>query len=277
MQDTGKYRQKTLDKFYTQACVASHCISLIKSTVASVADLVWIEPAAGSGAFLQGLDSESVIAIDLEPASDRVVTADFLKWTPPLSAGRLLFYGNPPFGRQGSLAKAFIQRACSFEGTEAVAFILPRSFQKPSMSRAFPLRFHCVVSEELDPCSFEVNGSPYAVPCVFQIWVRREVDRVLAEPEEPAGFTYVKQEAAHHLVIRRVGVNAGVSSVVGEPKSAQSHYFVCLDPEFVVHAEAVAVALTAYPFPSNTTGPRSLSKGEVTTVLNGFLLELSGG
>ena len=276
MQDTGKFRLKTLDKFYTQASVALHCISLIKSTVPSADDLQWIEPAAGSGAFLQGVDS--VIALDLEPASDRVTAADFLTWTPPTSSERLLFYGNPPFGRQGSLAKAFIQRACSFEGTEAVAFILPRSFQKPSMSRAFPLRFHCLLSEELDPFSFEVNGSPYSVPCVFQIWVRRAVDRVLAVAEEPAGFAYVKQEAAHHLVIRRVGVNAGTSSVVvhGQPKSVQSHYFVCLDTEFEVHAEVIAVALTAYPFPSNTTGPRSLSKGEVTAALNGILSELTG-
>jgi hypothetical protein len=275
MQDTGKFRLKTLDKFYTKPSVALHCISLIKSTISSTNDLQWIEPAAGSGAFLHGVDD--VVALDLEPASDRVTAADFLTWTPPLSSRRFLFYGNPPFGRQGSLAKAFIQRACSFEGTEAVAFILPRSFQKPSMSRAFPLQFHCLVSEELDPCSFEVNGSPYAVPCVFQIWIRRAVDRIQAEPEESAGFSYVKQAAVHHLVIRRVGVNAGNSSVASsQPKSVQSHYFVCLDPAFVAHAEAIASALTAHEFPSNTTGPRSLSKGEVTAVLNGLLLELSG-
>ncbi len=144
------------------------------------------------------------------------------------------------------------------------------------MSRAFPLRFHCLVSEELDPCSFEVNGSPYAVPCVFQMWVRRAVDRALEVVEEPAGFSYVKQEVVHHLVIRRVGVNAGVSSVKGEPKSVQSHYFVCLDPGFEVHGSAVASALSAHAFPSNTTGPRSLSKGEVTTVLNSLLLALTG-
>jgi len=273
MQDTGKYRQKTLDKFYTKPAVALHCIDSIRSCL-DHSNLVWIEPAAGSGAFLQGVDG--VIALDLKPECDSITSADFLTWTPPTSSGRLLFYGNPPFGRQGSLAKAFIQRACSFDGTEAVAFILPRSFLKPSMSRAFPLRFHCLVNEELDPCSFEVNGSPYAVPCVFQIWVRRTMDRVLAVAEEPVGFSYVKQEATHHLVIRRVGVNAGVSSVKGHPKSVQSHYFVCLAPGGEVHAEAVANALTAYTFPSNTTGPRSLSKGEVSSVLNGILSELTG-
>jgi hypothetical protein len=274
MQDTGKFRTKTLDKFYTQPAVAQHCISLIKLTLGSYGAWTWIEPAAGSGAFLQGVDE--VIALDLAPASDLVTSADFLTWIPPFPSGKLLFYGNPPFGRQGSLAKAFIQRACSFEGTEAVAFILPRSFQKPSMSRAFPLRFHCLVSEELDPCSFEVNGSPYAVPCIFQIWIRRTVDRVLAAAEEPAGFSYVKQEATHHLVIRRVGVNAGAASVVGAPKSVQSHYFVCLDAEFEGNADAIAAALSAHVFPSNTTGPRSLSKGEVSATLNGILSELTG-
>jgi len=279
MQDTGKFRTKTLDQFYTQPAVALHCISLIKSVFTSSADLIWIEPAAGAGAFLQGFANDEVIALDVEPASDRVVAADFLTWTPPSSSSRrLLFYGNPPFGRQGSLAKAFLQRACSFDSTEVVAFILPRSFQKPSMSRAVPLRFHCLLNEELDPCSFEVNGSPYSVPCVFQIWVRRPVERVLDAVEDPGGFAYVKQEAAHHLVIRRVGVYAGAASVAvhGQPKSAQSHYFVCLDPAFVAHVDAIACAVSAHNFPSNTTGPRSLSKGEVTAVLNGLLLDLSG-
>jgi len=282
-QDTGKFRTKTIDKFYTQPSVALHCINRIRSTLdSSGSDLTWIEPSAGSGAFLHGFDSSAVIAIDLEPGDPLVTQADFLTWTPPPSpsspSDRLLFYGNPPFGRQGSLAKAFIQRATSFSTTEAVAFILPRSFLKPSMSRAFPPRFHCIVTDELEPSSFEVNGEPYAVPCIFQIWCRRAVDRPVPEVEEPTGFAYVKQTDRHHLVVRRVGVYAGKATVQNptEPKSVQSHYFIRLDSPYVDQAATAATALTAHEFPSNTTGPRSLSKGEVTAVLNGILAELTG-
>jgi hypothetical protein len=274
-QDTGKFRKKTLDQFYTQPVIAAQCIHRIRSMI-DVSGLTWVEPAAGAGAFLA--DVPDPIAIDIEPTDaldPRISQADFMTWTPAATAmTSLLFYGNPPFGRQATLAKAFIQRAASFPNTKAIAFILPRSFQKPSMQRAIPPRFHCASSEELPLNSFQVNGTPHNVPCVFQIWVRRETDRPRSAQEVPVGFTYVKQADTHHLIIRRVGVYAGAGYLPStEPRSAQSHYFIELEPEHRSRAAAIASALTIHTFPSNTTGPRSLSKGEITEVLNNLLAE----
>ena len=88
------------------------------------------------------------------------------------------------------------------------------------------------------------------------------------------GFTYVKQTDMHQLIIRRVGVYAGAGYLPStELRSIQSHYFIELEPEHRARATTIASALTAHTFPSNTTGPRSLSKGEITEVLNNLLAE----
>ena len=44
--------------------------------------------------------------------------------------------GNPPFGKQSSLAKKFIEYSTRYCNT--ISFILPKSFKKPSMN-AFPI------------------------------------------------------------------------------------------------------------------------------------------
>jgi hypothetical protein len=279
LQDTGKFRSNTKDQFYTKPTVAASCIARILTVWPDATESHWIEPSAGNGAFVaaaQAAGITDILAVDIAPASGTVgiETADFLTWTPP-SAPNLVF-GNPPFGRQGSLAKAFIARAATF--VDRIAFILPRSFHKPSMYRAFPREFHCVWSEELEADSFLVNGGSYSVPCVFQMWKRLTWLRPAPAVTAPEGFHYVKSTEAHDLVVRRVGVRAGAAIVATEglTPSPQSHHFLRLADSVrggVSIAELVA-KISAYPFPSNTTGPRSLSKGEINEAINAILEEL---
>jgi hypothetical protein len=285
VQDTGKFRSNMKDQYYTKPAVAIDCVTRILTVWPSAAAATkWIEPSAGSGAFLEAAAAREItdiIALDISPATDvsGIETADFLSWDPPVGADILVF-GNPPFGRQGATAKAFIARAATF--ATRIAFILPRSFIKPSMSRAFPAEFHCMWSEELPYDSFLVNGESYAVPCVFQLWERRVgIPRALPTVIEPEGYTYVKATVMYDLVIRRVGVRAGAAMVEtsGPAPSPQSHYFLLLDDSVRdgVSVEELAAKISAHSFPTNTTGPRSLSKGEINEVVNvilGQLLEL---
>jgi len=268
-QDTGKFRQNTKDQYYTKSSVAKECVDQILNLIPESSSWQWIEPSAGNGAFLKALP-ESILrfGIDLEPKMDGIVRGDFLSWE-PLSQIKKIFFGNPPFGKQGSLAKAFIQHAS--KKASVIAFILPRSFMKPSMSRAFPSKFHCIFQKELEKGSFEVNGEAYDVPCVFQIWQRRESDRALIEVAKESGFQYVKGTEQYHLALRRVGVNAGKSYSGKGKYSFQSHYFLKLDNLYVAHLEKIIDSLNNHIFPSNTVGPRSLSKGEVNEVLNEIL------
>lgn len=268
-QDTGKFRKNTKDQYYTKASVAKACVDKIKELCKK--EYQWIEPSAGNGVFLR-LGGEDKLGIDLEPKSVGIQQGNFLEWA-PTSEKKRLFFGNPPFGRQGSLAKSFIKHAAQY--AEIIAFILPRSFVKPSMSRAFPLNFHCLYSGELEKNAFEVNKVEYDVPCVFQIWEKRENERELHVPVKEEGFEYVKR--GYHIAFKRAGGMAGKCAVPspGVVFNTNYHYFLRLDEKYVPYTRRIIDAVNLHTFPSNTVGPRSLSKSEANEVLNEVLASCS--
>lgn len=266
-QDTGKFRTNTKDQYYTKTSVAKDCIDCILAKFPESSQYQWVEPSAGNGSFLKALPNEiRTIGIDLDPKMDGVLKGDFLIWEPSSEAKRV-FFGNPPFGKQGSLAKSFIQHSAKY--AEIIAFILPKSFVKPSMSRAFPSKFHCILEKELPKDSFEVNSVAYDVPCVFQIWHKKAEDRPKVEQVRENGFKYVKASDNYHIAFRRVGGKAGTCFLKGSGEfSVQSHYFLQLDALYLSKLENIIDQVNKHIFPSNTVGPRSLSKGEVNEVLN---------
>jgi hypothetical protein len=273
-QDTGKFRKNTNDQFYTRVDVAKSCIDEILKHYADSSKYYWIEPSAGNGAFLkqvpEGIES---FGMDIDPKDPQITKQDYLKWFPATSK-KILVFGNPPFGRQSATAKAFIKHSAVF--ANIIAFILPLSFVKSSMNKAFPERFHCVVSKELPVNSFEINGQSYDVPCVFQIWERRDEMRQITEKIQPIGFQYVKSNTAFDLAFRRVGVYAGKSFKHGEKTfSEQSHYFLQFDNQFKPNLQKIQDQINAKQYPENTVGPRSISKQELNPIINQILQNLS--
>jgi hypothetical protein len=273
-QDTGKFRTNIKDQFYTNEAIAGACVQSVLDMLPNRDAYLWVEPSAGSGSFLRALPSTyERIGLDLEPKADGIQTQDYLTWTPPADK-RTIVFGNPPFGRQSSLAKTFIKKSCAF--AEIVAFILPRSFTKPSMFNAFPRNFHLVHSHELGPDSFVLNGSPHDVPCVFQVWQKKDIDRSIDQKVTPHGFRYVKAGADYHTACRRVGWLAGrCYPNDGTTYSVQSHYFLQYDADVLPHINEIVEKMNSHTFPSNTVGPRSLSKTEVSRVLNDIIQSVS--
>jgi len=284
-QDTGKFRQNSKDQFYTTETLAVQCVQDIVNTLKSktqteAAKYLWIEPSAGKGAFIRSVPKKAeVIGIDIEPKAPGIIEADFLEWIPPTTTKKIISFGNPPFGKQSSLAKAFIKKCCRF--SDIVAFILPISFTKPSMSRAFDSMFHCVLSKELPADSFEINeGEKYSVLCVFQIWQKRKDARNDEKKVSPEHFTYVKNPDtdAHDVAFRRVGVYAGRCFKIVENSAAsfskQSHHFMLFDDIARPHIDVILKRVNEHTFPSNTVGPRSLSKSEINTVINSIICDV---
>ena len=71
----------------------------------------------------------------------------------------------------------------------------------------------CLIYQmDLPKQSFQVNGKDYDVPCVFQIWEKRETNRAVKEILYPTYYLFVKKDANPDLSIRRVGVYAGFIS-----------------------------------------------------------------
>lgn len=275
-QDTGKFRTNLKDKFYTKPTISKKCIDILLEHIPILQEnsskLQWIEPSAGNGSFLSYFPKSSLpfIAIDIDPPFDskEIEQSDYLTWTPPQLHATYVVVGNPPFGRQGSLAKAFIRKSCSY--ADIIAFILPRSFTKPSMYQVFDPAFHLIYTYEIEKDAFLLNESSHDVPCIFQIWEKRNTTREPEQKLEPIGYRYVKQDEEHHMICRRVGANAGrcYINLSNKMYSSQSHYFIQLDSMYIDNADELVKGMNNHNFPSNTVGPRSLSKSEVSSILN---------
>tara|TARA_R100001244_G_scaffold129550_1_gene101071 strand:- start:1405 stop:2409 length:1005 start_codon:yes stop_codon:yes gene_type:complete len=164
-----------LDKYYTNIDVAHHCATLLDF---SQYDLV-IEPAGGNGSFLSFLPRDKTIAIDLEPDAQNIHQLDFFDTNPPRKF-KYLVIGNPPFGKNSSLAKRFFNHAASFADT--VAFILPRTFRKISVTNGLDLNFQLEHEELLPLNSFHLSDkSSSSIACIFQIWRKKKEKRQRVE------------------------------------------------------------------------------------------------
>jgi hypothetical protein len=267
-QDTGKFRTNTKDQFYTNPTIAKESIQTIRTLLPFTSDYLWVEPSAGNGSFLHNIPTTFArIGLDLDPQAEDIRKQDYLQWEPPTDKDIIVF-GNPPFGRQSSLAKAFIHKSCQFAAV--IAFILPKSFTKPSMFNAFAKNFHLIKTVELAKNAFLLNGVNYDVPCVFQIWQKKETARPVEPKIKEKGFQYVKASDDYDFAFRRVGGLAGKCyENNGTAYSLQSHYFLKLDKK--TKRKSIMQKINEHVFPSNTVGPRSLSKSEVNMVINAFI------
>jgi|TARA_R110002167_G_scaffold230618_5_gene435836 hypothetical protein len=248
----GKKKDYGLDQFYTNLDIAKQCIDSIDITKYDVV----VEPSAGAGAFYNQINHKNKIGVDLEPKCDGVIKQDFLEWDlNEFPMPKVLTIGNPPFGRQGSLAQKFIKHASVYSNT--IAFILPRGFKKRSVYDRVPLNFWNVNEIDIPENSFSFNGEPYDVPCVWIEYQKQDKLRTKEKKLTPITFEFTKQKDAN-VSIRRVGVNAGRTFSHTEV-STPSHYFVKVDnvDEFVNRVNKIKFS------DGDTTGPRSIPKNEL--------------
>jgi hypothetical protein len=175
--------------------------------------------------------------------------------------------GNPPFGRQSSMAINFIKKSAEF--CDSISFILPKSFKKESLKAHFPLSFHLIIETELPENSFLVEGKEHDVPCVFQIWQKKSEERIKKEKLKPINFKFVNKSEPHDISFRRVGVYAGKIDTETTDKSVQSHYFIKFTKKI---NKEVFNALNNITFDTNNTvGPKSISKQELMEKYNPIL------
>lgn len=272
MNPTVGLHRNTIDKFYTKKIVANMCIDSVGKYLDISNDDLLIEPSAGNGVFIPYIKSLSTHFrfYDLEPEHDEIARQDYLLLPCNILKNqyrKIHVVGNPPFGRQSSLAIKFIKKSCEF--CHSVSFILPKSFKKESLQKAFPLQFHLIFETDLPDKSFLVDGVEYGVDTVFQIWEKKPDDRQIAEKAEPRHFAFVSKTGNPDISFRRVGVYAGKIDVDIE-KSEQSHYFIKFDyPNNTTNKVDIIEKLKNAIFHhNNTVGPRSISKQELIREFN---------
>lgn len=264
-------KRETSDAFYTNGNIAKKCVEELSNIVDFKEYDIIMEPSAGAGVFSDMFleyDDLTVLSYDINPKQEYIKKQDFLKLkTYFLKEKRVLTVGNPPFGRQSSLAKKFIKKCATF--SEVIAFILPRSFKKESMHNQFPLSFHKIFEKNIPKNAFTIGEKSYDVPCIFQVWKKKDFERKKPIKYDPVNYKFVKKEDTPDVSLRRVGVYAGNISKEIKNKSAQSHYFIKLD---TIEVDDFIKKFKKIKFKTdNTVGPKSISKNEFTKEINTFM------
>lgn len=152
-----------------------------------------------------------------------------------------------------------------------IAFILPKSFKKPSTYNCFGIQFHKVFEKDLESNSFSYKGKDYTVPCVFQIWQKESFPReVIPKVFENGNYSIVKKHEFPDFAFRRVGGRAGLFIFSGlEELSVQSNYFVrtstTMSQEIIDKLQRIVWKT------DNTVAAKSISKQELIKNLNEIL------
>lgn len=277
MEHNTGLKRNTIDKYYTKQTIADLCIDIIKQkiNISKKQDLI-IEPSAGNGVFIPQIKKlcNNFKFYDIKPEHSEIQEQNFLDLNPKeyltQNFSNIHIIGNPPFGRQSSMAIKFIKKSSEF--CNSISFILPKSFKKDSLKKHFPLQFHLIHEEDLPKKSFLIDGVEYNVDTILQIWKKQNVNRMEIQKVIPMYFTFVKKTDNHDISFRRVGVYAGKIDTDTKDKSIQSHYFIKFLNTYNGSINDIIKKLNTISYPiNNTVGPKSISKQELILEFNKVL------
>lgn len=217
----------------------------------------WLEPSAGSGAFYSLLPSSSRVGVDIEPKVEGVIASDFFDFD--LGETTYFTVGNPPFGKNSSLAVRFFNRCAKH--SVGIAFIVPKTFKKDSVKDKLDMNFHLVYEEDVEQDAFNRDGQIVHVPCVFQIWLRTDEVREKAQKYKTEDFHFVnKNDDDFDFYFQRVGVNAGRIKPKRSRASDSSHIRVKVNRKDVIETLSL---VNWDDIKHNTAGNPSISKNEM--------------
>jgi hypothetical protein len=255
-------KRSSNDAYYTKPEVAARLSAIILSMFKG---RVFLEPSAGSGSFSRCIPT--CLAYDTHPAYDGVIKQDFFNVTTELKDS--VVFGNPPFGKNSSIAVKFFNHAAN-NHCHAICFVLPRTFQKESIQDRLNSSFHLMFEELLEKNSFLLDDKEYDVPCVFQIWVKKEIKRDTHVKHDCGLFTQVDCVKDADICVRRVGGRSG--KIIPKEKATKSTtYFLKSDNinELTQRLELCENALVECS--KQTAGVRSLSINELHKILGAYL------
>ncbi len=256
-----------LDQFYTRPELAEAYVARVIERWRDP-DVLFVEPAAGTGAFIRPLlnAGKKVCALDIVPKAPQIIRSDFLQFDLAAYAAAhsaIVIVGNPPFGKNAGTAVQFFNRAAIH--ADEIAFIVPRTFRKMSVQNRLHPRFRLTEDKDLESRAFRRFGKPHDVPCAWQIWTRHGVDRPkLIPPSVDHLIGYTTPQKAN-FAMRRVGFYAGrITTTNFRHLSKMTHYFIRELMDGVIEAlRSVNWAEIA----GQTAGVRSLAKAEIAIQL----------
>jgi hypothetical protein len=268
MKNTIIRKKHEHDKFYTKTAVAKFCVEKLQEILGNQ-EYQFLEPSAGNGVFIDTLKEvgmSNIEAMDIDPDNDFITKQNFFQYKPSFD-GNIVVMGNPPFGRCSSLAIKFFNHAASFQNTEIIAFILPKTFRKYSIQNKLNAQFNLIKDFDLPRNSFLLNGFEYDVPCVFQIWKRLERKRLLYCYNNLSQYIEFVSKRNAEFAIRRVGGRAG-QVLDGTDYNPNSTYFCKANKKDM---KEILQKIDFSEVVNSTAGVRSLSKLEIQVAIERYL------
>lgn len=256
------YKNKSeLDQFYTNELIAKKYYNILCNEINIKKYDLFLEPSAGTGSFYNLLPKTNRIGLDLDPKHDEIIKQDFFDYVPPENK-KIITIGNPPFGKNSSLAVKFFNKAAEF--SEVIAFIIPKTFQKESLQNRLNLNFKLRYNQDLDKNSFVLNGEPYNVPCCFQIWVKHKKSRTIKKTDLKNSIFIFSKKQDSNIAVRRVGGRAGKATDDIDSSNKNCFYFLKIIDKNISKKELIEKInnIDFSKIVNKTAGVRSLSKPE---------------
>jgi len=215
--------ERKYDKFYTKFEIAYDICKKFKNVIFNY-DFI-VEPSVGSGVFIRALNKigydKKIISIDILPDYDKAIKSDFLKLKFNKKKN-ILIIGNPPFGKNSSLALKFLNK--SKDIANEIIFILPDTFYKESIKNKLN-GLELIDSYKLPINSFLFLGKDYNVPSsVFYFKVNKDKKYEIKMYKTDL-IEFVSKDEADYA-IRRVGALAGKVLDEFQNYSSSSNYFI---------------------------------------------------
>ena len=263
----GNTRVTGKEQYYTPTDLAERLIAEVETLVPDLANRTVIEPAGGTGAFIQAAQKrgvKDVLSFDIEPKHALVKKADFLG--KKLTARDAITISNPPFGRNNSLSIPFFNKAA--DHSEFICFIVPRSWRKWSVINRLDRRFHLVADHDILVDYVDESGERLSkrtsLSTCFQIWQRRSEQRSLVKVQD-LGLIEKCDPAAADVALTIFGFGCGKVRTEFERKPNSTVMFLR-----VLHPQALAAleSVDFNRFSKNTAYTAALALPEINYLLN---------
>ena len=263
----GNTRVTGKEQYYTPADLAERLMAEVNSLVPDLASRTVIEPAGGTGAFIEAAKKYGVtsfLSFDIEPKHDLVKKADFLG--KKITVKDALTISNPPFGRNNSLSIPFFNKAA--DHSEFICFIVPRSWRKWSVMNRLDRRFHLVADHDIlidyvDETGERLSKRTSLSTC-FQIWQRRSELRPIIKVQDLSLVAKCGPEDAD-VALTIFGFGCGKVRTEFERKPNSTVMFLR-----VLHPKALAAlkSVDFNRFSKNTAYTEALAMPEINYLLN---------
>ncbi len=266
----GNTRVTGKEQFYTPRPVADRVVAQVIEAVPDAVGRTWIEPAGGTGTFIDAardVGVVDVVSFDIEPRHRDVARGDFLQQR--LNVRGAISVGNPPFGRNNALSVPFFNHCAMY--SDYIAFVVPRSWRKWSVVNRLDSGFHLATDDDLsinyvDSEGVVASGRTYLQTCV-QIWERRDVRRPKVKVQDQGIVAKCKPEDAD-VALTIFGFSCGtVKTDFPRRKVTTEIYLQLLHPRAMEALQAVDYSR----FSRNVAYTDALSIQEINYLLNEYV------